>query len=169
MLLQFKPKTQYRRVGLLEPNRFGEYLFDNDKEKVLAKLKKQGEVYYDNKAVTTGTSKTQLMREDRWPLADPKIYDGRNDKNFRSQSNRGNSGSGNGRAPNRGFRGGGRFQNNNRGFKNGRGSNFQKPNNQQWSENASDQPGLSNPNNRNTSNGKKRKWGGGGGGKGGNQ
>jgi hypothetical protein len=86
-VLEFKPRTQYRRVGLLKPNRFVEYLFDNDKEKVLTKLKKQGEVYYENKAVTTGTSKMQLMREDRWLLAEPKVYDGRNDKNNRQQNN----------------------------------------------------------------------------------
>jgi hypothetical protein len=104
-LFQFKPRTQYRRVGLLEPNRFGEYLFDNNKEKVLTKLKKQGDVYYEIKAVTTGTSKTQLMREDRWPLAEPKVYDSRNDKNTRQQNYQGNPGLGNGRASNRGFRG----------------------------------------------------------------
>jgi hypothetical protein len=169
-LFQFKPRTQYRRVGLLEPNRFGEYLFDNDKEKVLTKLKKQGEVYYENKAVTTGTSKTQLMREDRWPLAEPKVYDGRADKTNRQQNFQGNPGSGNGRASNRGFRGGGRFNSRNRGFKSGRGSNFPKPNNQQWSENANESPGPSGQNNRNQqSGGKKRNWGGGKGGKGGNQ
>jgi hypothetical protein len=128
-------------------------------------------VYYENKSDTTGTSKTQLMREDRWRLAEPKVYDGRNDKNNRQQSNRGNPGSGNGRAPSCGFRGGGRFNSRNRGFKNGRGgSNFPKTNNQRWSENANEQSGQqSGQSNRNQSGGKKRHWGGKGGGKGGNQ
>jgi hypothetical protein len=169
-VFQFKPCTQYRHVGLLKPNCFGEYLFDNDKEKVLTKLKKQSEVYYENKAVTMGTSKTQLMREDRWPLAEPKVYDGRNDKNSRQQSNRGNPGLGNGRASSREFCGGGRFNSRNRGFKIGRGSNFPKTSNQQWSENANEQSGQqSGQSNRNQSRGNKRNWGGKGGGKGGNQ
>jgi hypothetical protein len=173
--LQFKPRTQYRRVGLLEPNRFGEYLFDNDKEKILARLKKQGEVYYENKAATTGTSKAQLMRQEGWPLGEARIYDnGRFDTN-RSSFNRNNPNSGNGRAPNRGFRGGGRFKTRGRGFKAGRGSNFQGKNNSQWNDNAHDQPSSSGTNNNNPGNNNKRgnpksnkrQWGGGG--RGGNQ
>ncbi len=169
---QFKPKTQYRRVGLLESNRFGEFLFDNDKEKILSRLKKHGELYYENKAATTGMPKTQLMRQDKWPLADKGIHEGgKNDYGRQQQTSRNNQGAGNFRGPQRGFRGGGRSKPRSRGFKSGRGSHFQPMNNQQWHENGPDQPSTSGSNNNNSNRGnsknKKRPWNNGG--RGGNQ
>jgi hypothetical protein len=110
--------------------------------------------------------KTQLMRQDKWPLAEKGIHEGGKNEYGRQhqQQNRNTQGSGNFRGHQRGFRGGGRSKTRGRGFQGGRG-NFQQQSNNQWHENAHDQPGPSNQNSNNNNRGKsknKRPWGGGG-------
>jgi hypothetical protein len=162
-LEQFKKGTEFRRIGLLEPNRFGEFLFDNDKETTLARLKKHHELYFDNKAATTGIPKTQLMRDEHFVWSDPKTYDGQFNKPGPSKSRI--RGSGNARGPSRPFRGGGQPKNRGQGPKSGRG-NFNTKNNQSWNESGHDQPSTSNPNNnRGHPKNNKRPWSGGRGGK----
>lgn len=165
---EFKPKTEFRRIGLIEPNRFGEYLFDNDKAATLARLKKHHELYFENKAATTGRPTAQLMKDENFVFAPTRIQAGlRQDAGrpaFRGRNNQGN-----GRGSFRPFRGGGRPRFRGRGPRSGRGNHHQQTNNRLWNENApQDQPGPSGQNNprgnpRNT----KKPWNGGGGGRGG--
>jgi hypothetical protein len=164
LLIQFKKGTEFRCIGLLEPNRFGEFLFDNDKEGTLARLKKHHELYFDNKAATTGIPKTQLMRDEQFVWSDAKTYDGgnRNAPGPSKPRNRAPQFQGNARGQPKFAKGGGgrqKFRNN--GPKNGRGNNNPK-NNQQWFENAQEQPNTSGqaPNRGNPRN-NKRPWSGG--------
>jgi hypothetical protein len=172
--VQFKPKNEFRRIGLLEPNRFGKYLFDNDREKTLERLKKHKEEYFTNKAFYTGIPKVQLQRQEGWVLAEAKNLNlNRSHESNRSGNPRGRGflNQGNARGFNRGFQGGGRpkqkFKNGPRG---GRPSNSNFPN--QWSENH-DQPSTSGqgnqPNNQRGTPRNKKRGGGAGGGRGGGQ
>jgi hypothetical protein len=163
---QFKKGTEFRRIGLLEPNHFGEFLFDNDKEGTLARLKKHHELYFNNKAATTGIPKTQLMRHEQFVWSDAKTYDGQFHAPGPSKPrNKPPQFQGNARGPPKNFRGGGRPKPRGQGPRGGRGG--QNPrNNQPWNESGHEQSNLSNPNNnRGNPRGNKRPWGGGRGGK----
>jgi hypothetical protein len=164
---EFKKGTEFRRIGLLEPNRFGEFLFDNDKEGTLARLKKHHELYFDNKAAATGIPRTQLMRNEAFIWSDAKTYDGGRQQQSKPRP-RGNPNPGNFRGQPRNFRGGGRPKPRGNGQQSGRKPNF-PTNNQSWNENAQDQPSSSGQNNRGKPKSNKRPWGGGGGGRGGQQ
>jgi hypothetical protein len=119
-------------------------LFDNDKEGTLARLKKHHELYFDNKAATTGIPKTQLMRDEQFVWSDPKTYDGSwNNPGPSKPKPRAQQFQGNQRGPpSRGFKSGGRPKFRNNGFKNGQGNNNPK-NVHQWNDNGQEQPSSS--------------------------
>jgi hypothetical protein len=160
---EFKKGTEFRRIGLLEPNRFGEFLFDNDKEGTLARLKKHHELYFDNKAAATGIPRTQLMRNEAFIWSDAKTYDGGRQQQQQSKPRfRGNPNQGNFRGQPKNFRGGGgRQKPRGTGPQNARKTN-NTTNNQSWNENVQDQPSTSGQNNRGKPKNNKRPWGGGG-------
>jgi hypothetical protein len=155
---EFKQKSEFKRIGQIEGNRFGEFLFDNDKEGTLSRLKKQHEGYFDNKAAATGIPKTKLMRDENFVWADAKTHDGqRKDPSSRPPQfkQKSNPNQGNGRG--RGFKNLGRKPRG-RGPRGGRG-NYNSPNQAQWTESGQDSPGPSGQSNKNKQSGK-RPWSG---------
>jgi hypothetical protein len=147
------------------------YLFDNDREKTLERLKKHKEEYFTNKAFYTGIPRAQLQRQEGWVLQDAKNLNMNVNRQFESHRGgnprgRGAPAPGNGRGFHRGFQGGGRsrskFKSPQRGGRPNNGGQNQWPDHQ-------DQPSSSGqPKNQNQQkNNHRNKQRGAGGGRGG--
>ncbi len=155
-IYEFKQKSEFKRIGQIEGNRFGEYLFDNDKEATLSRLKKQHEGYFDAKAATTGIPKTKLMRDENFVWADAKTHDGQRKDQPRQTPFKPKSVPNQGNGRGRGFKSGNRKPRG-RGPRGGRGNN-NNANQAQWNESGHDSAGPSGHNNNKNKQGGKRQW-----------
>jgi hypothetical protein len=70
--IQFREGVAYRRLGLLDCNRFGEYFFNNQKKLANAAIKAEAVPTMESKAAGTGRTLVEVQRQLRYPFVDAK-------------------------------------------------------------------------------------------------
>jgi hypothetical protein len=88
-VFQFRDGSPYRRLGLLNGNRFGEYFFDDVHQLATEAVKKEGKALLEQKAITTGRPLVEVERQARFTFQDAKSYD--RPPNNQSQNQRKNN------------------------------------------------------------------------------
>jgi hypothetical protein len=71
---QFREGVAYRRLGLLDCNRFGEYFFNNQKSLATKAIKAEAVPTMEARAVGTGRTLVKVQRDLRYPFAKPQAY-----------------------------------------------------------------------------------------------
>ncbi len=68
-VLQFREGSPYRRLGLLNCNRFGENFFDDVHQIATKAVREEGKASLEQKAITTGKPLVELERQVRYTFA----------------------------------------------------------------------------------------------------
>ncbi len=63
----------YRRLGLLDCNRFGEYFFNNEKKLAMAAIKAEAVPTMEAKAAGSGRTLVEVERQERYPFMKPQV------------------------------------------------------------------------------------------------
>ena len=74
-LLQFRDRTSWRKLGLFNGNRFGEYFYNDNKAWGVEDAKKHSETYLKTKSSYTGVPNLTLQRQEGYLWADAKTLD----------------------------------------------------------------------------------------------
>jgi hypothetical protein len=73
-LLQFREGVAYRRLGLLDCNRFGEYFFNNQKALATKAIKAEAVPTMESRAAGTGRTLVEVQRDLRYPFAKAQVF-----------------------------------------------------------------------------------------------
>jgi hypothetical protein len=72
--LQFREGVAYRRLGLLDCNRFGEYFFNNQKSLANAAIKAEAMPTMEAKAAGSGRTLIEVQRDERYKFAKADVF-----------------------------------------------------------------------------------------------
>jgi hypothetical protein len=73
--VQFRDGSPYRRLGLLNGNRFGEYFFDDVHQLATKAVREEGKASLEQRAITTGKPLVEVEREVNYTFQSAKSYD----------------------------------------------------------------------------------------------
>jgi hypothetical protein len=73
-VFQFRHGSPYRRLGLLNSNRFGEYFFDDVHQLATKAVKEEGKASLEQLAITTGKPLVEVERETNYTFSSAKTY-----------------------------------------------------------------------------------------------
>jgi hypothetical protein len=76
LLIQFRERSPYKRLGLLNGNRFGQYFFDNLPQLATKVVRDFEKPNLEQQAITTGRPVVELERERRSIFADARMLHG---------------------------------------------------------------------------------------------
>jgi hypothetical protein len=72
--LQFREGVAYRRLGLLNCNRFGEYFFNNEKKLANTAIKAEAVPTLESKAAGLGRTLVEVQRDERYKFAKADVF-----------------------------------------------------------------------------------------------
>ncbi len=73
-LFQFREGSKFKRLGLLNANRFGEFFFDNVHQLATKAVKEFEKPALERQAIASGRPMAELEREQRYPFAKPQVF-----------------------------------------------------------------------------------------------
>jgi hypothetical protein len=72
---QFREGVAYRRLGLLNCNRFGEYFFNNEKSLAIKAIKAEALPTMESKAAGSGRTLVEVQRDERYKFSKAEVHD----------------------------------------------------------------------------------------------